>query len=227
MAEHLGDRQAAHDFVVLLVTGDREEALAHRVFLMHFIGLDQRFGKNRRGGSVEHREQAPPVGDGFALFPGVAVYIQRIPGQLFRIPVLAQRGFPDFLQLLGLHIPGQRVDVGLLGFRRKLHLVGKTFLTCHVSLEKHRATLDGALNAIHTRGYWSAYNEMPSPKVYGETAPDDGKKAFEATWASNSSSTSPAEGWHGGEQSPYGIALNVQLPGVRHRSADRRRPKPP
>ena len=46
--------------------------------------------------------------------------------------------------------------------------------------EKHRATLDGALNAIQTRSYWSAYSEMPSPKVYGETAPDDGKRAFEA-----------------------------------------------
>jgi hypothetical protein len=88
--------------VVLLVTGDREEALAHRVFLMHFIGLDQRFGKNRRCGGVEHRQQAPPVSDGFALFPGVAIDVQRIPGQLFRVPVLAQRGFPDFLQLLGL-----------------------------------------------------------------------------------------------------------------------------
>ena len=37
----------------------------------------------------------------------------------------------------------------------------------HPLLEKHRATLEGALNAIHTRGYWSAYNEMPSPKAYG------------------------------------------------------------
>ena len=50
----------------------------------------------------------------------------------------------------------------------------------HPLLEKHRATLDGALNAIATRGYWSAYNEMPSPKTYGETAAEDGKKAFEA-----------------------------------------------
>ena len=50
----------------------------------------------------------------------------------------------------------------------------------HPLLDKHRATLDGALNAIATRGYWSAYNEMPSPKVYGETAPADGKAAFDA-----------------------------------------------
>ena len=48
----------------------------------------------------------------------------------------------------------------------------------HPLFEKHRATLDGALNAIRTRAYWSAYNEMPSPKVYGETAPEDGKRAL-------------------------------------------------
>ena len=50
----------------------------------------------------------------------------------------------------------------------------------HPLLEKHRATLEGALSAIATRGYWSPYAEMPSPKLYGETAPDDGKRAFEA-----------------------------------------------
>ena len=50
----------------------------------------------------------------------------------------------------------------------------------HPLLEKHRATLEGALSAIATRGYWSPYAEMPSPKLYGETAPQDGKRAFEA-----------------------------------------------
>ena len=81
----------------------------------------------------------------------------------------------------------------------------------HPLLDKHRATLDGALNAIATRGYWSAYNEMPSPKVYGETAPDDGKKAFEAHLGKQFALDQPGQsGWHGGEQSPYGIDLNVQ-----------------
>ncbi|PKO28714.1 MAG: phenylacetic acid degradation protein PaaN [Betaproteobacteria bacterium HGW-Betaproteobacteria-5] len=80
-------------------------------------------------------------------------------------------------------------------------------------LEKHRATLDGALNAIHTRGYWSAFNEMPSPKVYGETAPDDGKKAYEAHLGQQFVLDQPGQsGWVGGEQSPYGVDLNVQYP---------------
>jgi hypothetical protein len=39
----------------------------------------------------------------------------------------------------------------------------------HPLFDRHRATLDGALAAIATRGYWSPYPEMPSPKSYGET----------------------------------------------------------
>jgi len=83
----------------------------------------------------------------------------------------------------------------------------------HPLLEKHRATLEGALNAIHSRGYWSAFNEMPSPKVYGETAPDDGKKAYESHLGQQFVLDQPGQtGWVGGEQSPYGVDLNVQYP---------------
>jgi hypothetical protein len=84
-------------------------------------------------------------------------------------------------------------------------------------LEKHRATLDGALNAIATRGYWSAYNEMPSPKTYGETAAEDGKKAFEAHLGKQFELEQPGQtGWTGGEQSPYGIELGVRYPVCDH-----------
>lgn len=87
----------------------------------------------------------------------------------------------------------------------------------HPLLEKHRATLDGALNAIRTRGYWSAYNEMPSPKTYGETAADDGKKAFEAHLGKQFVLDQPGQkGWAGGEQSPYGIDMAVQYPVCDH-----------
>jgi len=83
----------------------------------------------------------------------------------------------------------------------------------HPLFEKHRAKLDAALNAIHTRGYWAAYNEMPSPKTYGETAPDDGKKAFEAHLGQEFELNQPgATGWLSGEHSPFGIELNVQYP---------------
>ena len=83
----------------------------------------------------------------------------------------------------------------------------------HNLFEQHRATLDGALEAIHTRKYWSAYNEMPSPRSYGETAEQDGKKAFEAHLGKRFELDQPGcNSWTGGEQSPYGIDLNVQYP---------------
>ena len=83
----------------------------------------------------------------------------------------------------------------------------------HPLLEKHRATLDGALNAIATRGYWSAYPEMPSPKLYGETAAEEGKQAFNALLGQRFVLDQPGQtGWHGGEASPYGIELGVSYP---------------
>ena len=50
----------------------------------------------------------------------------------------------------------------------------------HPFFERHRATLERALQAIAERGYWSAYPESPSPKVYGEGAAEAGKAAFDA-----------------------------------------------
>ncbi len=83
----------------------------------------------------------------------------------------------------------------------------------HPLLEKHRATLDGALNAIATRGYWSPFAEMPSPKAYGEAAPEEGKRAFEAHLGKQFELKQPGQtGWHGGEVSPYGAELNVSYP---------------
>ncbi|WP_374261710.1 phenylacetic acid degradation protein PaaN [Zoogloea sp.] len=83
----------------------------------------------------------------------------------------------------------------------------------HPLFEKHRATLEGAVAAIASRGYWSAFSEMPSPKAYGETAPDDGKRAFEAHLGKQFELGQPGlSGWLGGEKSPYGVALDVQYP---------------
>ena len=83
----------------------------------------------------------------------------------------------------------------------------------HPLFVKHRATLDAALSAIATRGYWSAYNEMPSPKVYGETAMEDGKRAFESHLGKKFELGQPgATGWHGGEKSPYGVSLQIDYP---------------
>lgn len=83
----------------------------------------------------------------------------------------------------------------------------------HPLFEKHRATLDAAVAAIATRGYWTLFAEMPSPKVYGETAADDGKRAFESHLGRKFELGQPGQsGWHGGEKSPYGVALHVEYP---------------
>ncbi|MBN9421377.1 MAG: phenylacetic acid degradation protein PaaN [Candidatus Accumulibacter sp. 66-26] len=83
----------------------------------------------------------------------------------------------------------------------------------HPLFEKHRATLDAAVEAIHTRGYWAAFNEMPSPKTYGETAMEDGKRAYEACLGKEFALDQPGvRGWMSSERSPYGVALDVKYP---------------
>ncbi len=78
---------------------------------------------------------------------------------------------------------------------------------------RHRELLEKAVEAINKRGYWSAFAEMPSPKVYGETANEDGKKAFEARlhkpFALEQAGTT---GQVGKEESPFGIELGIAYP---------------
>jgi phenylacetic acid degradation protein paaN len=83
----------------------------------------------------------------------------------------------------------------------------------NVFFSQHKATLDQALQAIATRGYWSPFSEMPSPKVYGETANADGKAAFDARLNKPFSLTEPgATGQTGAEKSPYGFDLGITYP---------------
>ncbi|GAA1911804.1 phenylacetic acid degradation protein PaaN [Streptantibioticus ferralitis] len=81
-------------------------------------------------------------------------------------------------------------------------------------IERHRATLDKALQAIRTREYWSPYPEHP--KAYGDGAglsPADGKAAFEAVLGQRFALDQPGtDDWTGGEVSPYGIELAVSYP---------------
>lgn len=83
----------------------------------------------------------------------------------------------------------------------------------HPLFEKHRATLEGALEAIARRGYWSAYPEMPSPKVYGENALENGRAAVLALHGTRLELDQPGTtGWLAGERSPYGVELTVSYP---------------
>ena len=85
----------------------------------------------------------------------------------------------------------------------------------HPLFERHKALLDQALQAIAERGYWSAFPESPSPKVYGEGAADAGKAAFEALLNKPFPVTLPgADGTVGAERSPYGLSLGMTYPKV-------------
>ncbi len=79
--------------------------------------------------------------------------------------------------------------------------------------DKHREKLDAAVAAIASREYYSAYDESPSPRVYGETAAGEGKAAFEA-WQGQAFplETPGSEGTVSTERSPYGFGLGVSYP---------------
>ncbi len=83
----------------------------------------------------------------------------------------------------------------------------------HTLFAKHEDTLKHALAAIETRGYWSPFAEMPSPKVYGESSNADGEAAFKASLNRNFELDQPSNGdTVGAEQSPFGFALGIRYP---------------
>lgn len=83
----------------------------------------------------------------------------------------------------------------------------------HPFYERHRATLDRAVQAIEERTYWSAYPESASPKVYGEGSVEAGRAAFDALLGKRFPLQQAATvGTVAGEKSPYGLPLNVTYP---------------
>ncbi|EUC15134.1 phenylacetic acid degradation protein PaaN [Paraburkholderia hospita] len=83
----------------------------------------------------------------------------------------------------------------------------------HPLFTKHEDTLQKALAAIETRGYWSPFSEMPSPKVYGETANADGESAFKALLNKKFELDQPSTGEiTAAEQSPFGFPLGIRYP---------------
>jgi len=83
----------------------------------------------------------------------------------------------------------------------------------HPFFERHRATLDRAVEAIATRGFWTPFPESPSPKIYGEGAAEAGKAKFDALLNSRFPLTQPATiGQAGNERSPYGMRLGITYP---------------
>ncbi len=81
---------------------------------------------------------------------------------------------------------------------------------------KHLERLEAAVRACATREHFSAFDESPSPRVYGETAAADGKAAFEAWLGADFPLDTPgARGRATTERSPFGFDLGVGYPRVR------------
>jgi phenylacetic acid degradation protein paaN len=85
--------------------------------------------------------------------------------------------------------------------------------TPHPLYAKHADTLERALKAITDRGYWSAYPESPSPRVYGETAAAEGEAAFRSYLGGQFPLDQPGtRDWVATETSPFGVPLDVRYP---------------
>jgi phenylacetic acid degradation protein paaN len=85
----------------------------------------------------------------------------------------------------------------------------------HSFFPQHQDLLEKAVHAINRRGYWSPFPEMPSGKLYGETANADGKAAFQARLKKPFALDEPGNtGQIGRELSPYGFPLEITYPKV-------------
>jgi len=91
----------------------------------------------------------------------------------------------------------------------------------HELFDRHRDTLEKAVAATRSREYFSAYDESPSPRVYGEDAAPSGKAAFEALLGSTFPLSTPgASGTVATEKSPFGFDLDVAYPRVTEQGVD-------
>ncbi|MEH7827896.1 phenylacetic acid degradation protein PaaN [Gemmobacter denitrificans] len=78
---------------------------------------------------------------------------------------------------------------------------------------RHRALLDRALTALQTREYWAPFPEVPSGKIYGETAKAEGDAAFSALLGQPFALPGhPESARLGSEQSPFGPAIRITYP---------------
>jgi phenylacetic acid degradation protein paaN len=76
-------------------------------------------------------------------------------------------------------------------------------------VERHRALLDRALQAVRTREYWTPFPE--SPKAYGD--PSAAAAEFEARLNADFPLDQPGrDGTVDGERSPYGFDLGIRYP---------------
>ena len=78
---------------------------------------------------------------------------------------------------------------------------------------RHGALLGDALQALTARGFWSPFPEVPSGKIYGETAKAEGEAGFAALQGRDFALPGHPETMRlGGEVSPFGPALDIRYP---------------
>lgn len=79
--------------------------------------------------------------------------------------------------------------------------------------DSHFPVLEAALTALHKREFWTPYPEIPSGKIYGETAKQDGLAAYESLLNKPFIlENHPESTRSGAEISPYGTALGITYP---------------
>jgi phenylacetic acid degradation protein paaN len=84
-----------------------------------------------------------------------------------------------------------------------------------ISEAKHKEILDRAVKANHERTFFAQYPEHPSPKIYGETADEDGRHWFMSMLGKNfvELEQEASTEWVGDEESPYlQEKLNIKYP---------------
>lgn len=80
--------------------------------------------------------------------------------------------------------------------------------------EKHQSLIEKAIHALHERTFYAAYPEHPSPKIYGETADEEGRKKFQGMVGKQFEELQQnGAQWIGEEESPYmQEPLNITYP---------------
>ncbi|TPE51905.1 phenylacetic acid degradation protein PaaN [Amaricoccus solimangrovi] len=78
---------------------------------------------------------------------------------------------------------------------------------------RHRDLIERAVQALGMRGFWTPFPEVPSGKIYGATAREDGRLAHEARLGQPFALEGHPESHRlGAEVSPWGPALGITYP---------------
>ncbi|MBT2557143.1 phenylacetic acid degradation protein PaaN [Hymenobacter sp. ISL-91] len=88
-------------------------------------------------------------------------------------------------------------------------------MTTTDTTQKHQATLNAAVEALHGRTFFAAFPENPSPEIYGADADKEGRTSFKAHRDQRFTELQQGEpaGWAGQEESPYEQAsLGIEYP---------------